>query len=55
MVFTVFNLVPELYADVHYGSMEWVYHPEPWHAPYHISLGWYCLDEPSNCSIVMEV
>ncbi len=55
MVFTVFNFVPELHADVHYGTMEWVIHPEPEQEPYHISLGWYCLDQPSNCSIVMEV
>jgi len=55
LTFTVFNFVPQAKADtVYYGTMEWIIHANPDQKPYHVELGWYCLGDPSDCSIVIH-
>jgi len=53
LVFMVFNFIPQSKASPGlWGTTQWVTHPEEWMEPYHIGLGWYCLDDPSTCVIV---
>ena len=55
LVFTVFNFVPQAKADtVYYGTTTWKVHHDPGLEDYHIGLGWYCLDDLSNCVIVIH-
>jgi hypothetical protein len=55
LTFTVFNFVPQAKADeVYYGTMTWKVHHDPELEDYHIGLGWYCLDDPCDCSVVIH-
>ncbi len=57
LAFTVFNFAPQAEASVvHYGTLEWVIDPDPWMEPYHVGdLGYYCLGDPCDCCVVIEV